>query len=70
MPDLKKKLRLESPRIYFDTNLAGHDYTTRRKPSTYIRLVVKQRNSTNVQVAQFTQLLFARIEESHCGASQ
>ena len=38
-----KQLRLESPRVYLDTSLGGHDYDTKRKqkgllPSTYKRL--------------------------------
>ena len=48
-----KQLRLESPMVYLDTSLGGHDYNTRRKqkgllPSTYNRLVLKQRSLTNV----------------------
>ena len=48
-----KRLRLESPRVYLDTSLGGHDYNTRRKqkgllPFTYNRLVLKQRSLTNV----------------------
>ena len=48
-----KQLRLESPRVYLDTSSSGHDYNTRRKqkgllPSTYKRLVLKQRTLTNV----------------------
>ena len=48
-----KQLRLESPRVYRDTSLGGHDYNTRRKqndlpPFTYNRLVLKQRSLTNV----------------------
>ena len=48
-----KQLRLESPRVYLDTSLSGHDYNTKRKqkgllPSTYNRLVLKQRSLTNV----------------------
>ena len=48
-----KQLRFESPRVYLDTSLAGHDYNTRRKqkgllPSTYNRLLPKQRILTTV----------------------
>ena len=48
-----KQLQLESPWVYLDTSLAGHDYNTRRKqkgllPSTYNRLVLKQRSLTNI----------------------
>ena len=41
------------PYTLLDTSLGGHDYNTRRKqkgllPSTYNRLVLKQRSLTNV----------------------
>ena len=50
---VSKQLRHESPRVYLDTSLGGNDYNTRRKqkgllPSTYNRLVLKQRSLTNV----------------------
>ena len=48
-----KQLRLESPRVYLDTSLGGHGYNTIRKqkcllPSTYNRLILKQRSLTNL----------------------
>ena len=51
--EVSKPLRLRSPREHLDTSLRGHDYNTRRKqkgllPSTYNRLVLKQRSLTNV----------------------
>ena len=44
-----KQLRLESPRVYLDTTLAGQDYNTSREqkgllPSTYDRLILAKFN--------------------------
>ena len=76
-----KHIRLESPRVYLDTSLAGHGYNTRKKkqkgvlPSTYNRLVLKHRSLANVprktsQLAKFTQLNSYGTEEVYFGARQ
>ena len=51
--EVLKQLRFKSSRVFLDTSLGGHEYNTRRKqkgllPSTYNRLVLKQRRLTNV----------------------
>ena len=47
LKEVFKQSQFESPWVYLDITLAGHDYNTKRKqkgllPSIYNRLVLKQ----------------------------
>ena len=81
MTEVFKQLRLKSPRAYLDTSLDGHNYNTRRKqkgllPSTYNRLVLKQRSLTNVLRKAYNWLRLLNLippelrNFSDCGESQ